>query len=156
MRRSATWCANAPPPSNLNTLSPISSRRIGSRSSPRSSRGEGSGEWCFRVNGERWTRGWPPHPIALRSTSPRIRLRQKAGFGGQERGEVNRAYRTKLNRPAITSLRLRATGLRGRHQRAAALVQRAEGLIAGHGLDDLGVIPRPLRFLGRLDLQQIH
>jgi hypothetical protein len=26
-------------------------------------------------------------------TSPRIRLRQKAGFGGQERGEVKRTRR---------------------------------------------------------------
>jgi len=34
----------------------------------------------------------PPHPpdfaTLRRATSPRIRLRQKAGFGGQERGEV--------------------------------------------------------------------
>src|SRR5437660_7645033 len=37
------------------------------------------------------TRGESPSPGLLRHpTSPRIRLRPKAGFGGQERGEVNR------------------------------------------------------------------
>jgi len=38
-------------------------------------------------------RGESPSPgFSLREnpTSPRIRLRPKAGFGGQERGEVNR------------------------------------------------------------------
>src|SRR5689334_10177144 len=44
---------------------------------------------CLSENGESWTRGGSPSPGLLRNpTSPRIRLRQKAGFGGQERGEV--------------------------------------------------------------------
>src|SRR5690242_9543413 len=41
-------------------------------------------------------------------------------------------------------------------QRATSLVQRTEGLVARHGLDDLGVIPLPLRFRWSLDLHQVH
>src|SRR5262249_25181443 len=47
----------------------------------------------LRGGGENWTRGESPSPAShLRcdATSPRIRLRQKAGFGGQERGEVKK------------------------------------------------------------------
>jgi hypothetical protein len=50
------------------------------------------------MRGEGWGEGEFPQtelaqsPLTRRfaPTSPRIRLRQKAGFGGQERGEVNR------------------------------------------------------------------
>jgi hypothetical protein len=34
-------------------------------------------------------------------TSPRIRLRQKAGFGGQERGEVTELVRRPIRAKAI-------------------------------------------------------
>src|SRR5262249_51266138 len=50
-------------------------------------RGNGWGERCFSKNGESF--GESPSPGLLRHpTSPRIRLRQKARFGGQEHGEV--------------------------------------------------------------------
>src|SRR5438034_1255620 len=42
------------------------------------------------------------------------------------------------------------------HQRAAALVERAERLIARDRRDDLGQVPFTLRLLGRLRLHQIH
>src|SRR5689334_20570291 len=62
-------------------------------------RGEGRVEglcpsrWCELISRE------APSPGLLRNpTSPRIRLRQKAGFGGQERGEVD--FDTETKKPA--------------------------------------------------------
>src|SRR3954454_1994227 len=43
-----------------------------------------------------------------------------------------------------------------RHQRAFALVHRAERLAAGDRADQLVIIPRSFRFRGGLDLVQIH
>src|SRR5437016_1550713 len=46
---------------------------------------------CFRDGTERCVRGEsPPHLKPSASTSPRIRLRPKVGFGGHGRGEVTR------------------------------------------------------------------
>jgi hypothetical protein len=62
--------------------------------SPRFSRGEGWVTGCFRKIADRDTRGDSPSPGLLRNpTSPRIRLRQKAGFGGQELGEATELAR---------------------------------------------------------------
>src|SRR5690349_10278109 len=46
--------------------------------------------------------------------------------------------------------------LRGVDQWTSAGIQRPIGLVAGHRVDDLEIIPRPLRLLGLLDLDQIH
>src|SRR5215472_15017523 len=42
------------------------------------------------------------------------------------------------------------------HQRAAALVERSERLVAWHSGDQVVEVPLALGFLGLLDLEQIH
>src|SRR6201995_3948153 len=58
----------------------------------------------------------------------------------------------------ITSLRsqLRCDSILLLHQRAARRFQRLERLVAGHGGEQLVVVPARLGFRGLLDLEQIH
>src|SRR6185437_16321702 len=74
----------------------------------------------------------------------------------RERGEVHRVRGTLIRQGSLAPTSLLRDVLVRLDKRASALVQRAERLLAGHGLDDLGVVPRPLRVLRLLDLEQVH
>src|SRR6201996_3497672 len=97
---------------------------------------DGVGSVALRVCG---ARSWPPSSSCpgLSRASTFLR-RTRAWMAGTS--------------PAMTS----HIGSVRLHQRAVALVERAEGFVAGHGGEQLVEVPFALGFLGLLDLEQIH
>src|SRR5215470_5916440 len=105
-------------------------------------------------------RSWPKRAwVGMPKTVDITRDPLSPGGGeGKVRGPLPRAPATPHPHPALSL----PTGGRGDgavmlllHQRALALVERAEGLVGGNGRADLVVVPRRLRLRGLLHLHEI-